>query len=31
MPAMCDERERLIGYLYEECDAEERRQVETHL
>jgi anti-sigma factor RsiW len=28
---MCDERERLIGYLYEECDAEERRQVETHL
>jgi hypothetical protein len=28
---MCDERERLIGYLYEECDAEERRQIETHL
>jgi hypothetical protein len=28
---MCDERERLIGYLYDECDAEERRQVETHL
>lgn len=28
---MCDERERLIGYLYEECDPEERRQVETHL
>lgn len=28
---MCDERERLIGYLYEEGDAEERRQVETHL
>lgn len=28
---MCDERERLIGYLYEDCDAEERRQIETHL
>src|SRR5262245_48149450 len=31
MPAMCDERERLIGYIYEECDADERRQIETHL
>jgi len=28
---MCDERERLIGYIYDECDADERRQVETHL
>lgn len=28
---MCDERERLIGYLYEEADAAERRQVEAHL
>jgi hypothetical protein len=28
---MCDERERLIGYLYDECDAEERRQIESHL
>jgi len=28
---MCDERERLIGFIYDECDADERRQVETHL
>jgi hypothetical protein len=28
---MCDERERLIGYLYDECDAAERREIETHL
>jgi anti-sigma factor RsiW len=28
---MCDERERLIGYIYDECDADERRQIETHL
>jgi hypothetical protein len=28
---MCDEREQLIGYLYNECSAEERRQVEEHL
>jgi hypothetical protein len=24
---MCDERERLIGYVYDECDAGERRLV----
>lgn len=28
---MCDERERLIGYLYDECDAGEKRLVEAHL
>jgi pimeloyl-ACP methyl ester carboxylesterase len=28
---MCDERERLIGYVYDECDAGERRLVEKHL
>lgn len=28
---MCDERERLIGYLYDECDATERRAVSSHL
>lgn len=28
---MCEERERLIGYLYDECDAGERRAVEMHL
>lgn len=28
---MCDERERLIGYVYDECDAEERRRIERHL
>ncbi len=28
---MCDERERLIGYLYDEVDAADRRQVEAHL
>jgi len=28
---MCDEREKLIGYLYDEVDANERRDVETHL
>jgi hypothetical protein len=28
---MCDERERLIDYLYEACDANERRRVEDHL
>ena len=31
MPAMCDEREQLIGYLYDEGDAVERRRVEAHL
>ena len=28
---MCDERERLIEYLYDACDADERRRVEAHL
>lgn len=28
---MCDERERLIGFVYDECDAEERRRVEDHI
>jgi hypothetical protein len=28
---MCEERERLIGYVYEECDPAERRAVEAHL
>jgi hypothetical protein len=28
---MCDERERLIGYVYEECDPDERRTIEAHL
>ena len=28
---MCDERDRLIGYLYDECDTAERRDVEQHL
>jgi hypothetical protein len=28
---MCDERERLIGYLYDECDASERQLIDTHL
>src|SRR5207244_3539312 len=28
---MCDERERLIGYVYDECDAGEKRLVEAHL
>ena len=28
---MCDERERLIGYVYDECEAAERRAVESHL
>src|SRR5262245_3444620 len=31
MPAMCDERERLIGYVYDECDSSERRAIEGHL
>jgi hypothetical protein len=31
MPAMCDERDRLLGYLYDECDAAEKRTVESHL
>lgn len=28
---MCHERERLIGYVYDECDREERRAIEAHL
>jgi anti-sigma factor RsiW len=28
---MCDERERLIGYVYDECGDGERRQIEDHL
>lgn len=28
---MCDQREQLIGYLYDECTPDERRRVEAHL
>ena len=28
---MCDERERLLDYVYDACDADERRWMETHL
>ena len=28
---MCDERERLIGYVYDECDPAERRAIAQHL
>jgi len=28
---MCDERERLIGYVYDECDPRERGAIEQHL
>jgi len=28
---MCDDRERLIGYVYDECEAGERRTIEAHL
>lgn len=28
---MCHERERLIAYVYDDCDAPERRAVEAHL
>lgn len=28
---MCDQREQLIGYLYDECTPEDRRAVEAHL
>ena len=31
MPAMCEERERLLDYLYDVCDADERRRVDAHL
>jgi hypothetical protein len=28
---MCEDRERLIGYIYDECEAGERQQIEDHL
>lgn len=28
---MCEQRDRLIGYLYDECDAEERQLIDRHL
>jgi len=28
---MCNEREQLISYVYDECSADERRRVEAHL
>ena len=28
---MCENRERLIGYVYDECDPAERREIEAHL
>ena len=28
---MCNERERLIGYVYDECDDGERRAIEAHV
>jgi len=28
---MCDERERLIGYVYDECDPAERQEIARHL
>ena len=28
---MCDEREQLLDYLYDVCEADERRRVEAHL
>jgi len=28
---MCDERERLIGYVYDECDGDDRTQIDRHL
>lgn len=28
---MCQDRERLIGYIYDECEAGERQQIEDHL
>src|SRR3954464_4420595 len=31
MRAMCDERELLIEYLYDACDAADRRRVDAHL
>src|SRR5215468_6876320 len=31
VPAMCDEREPLLAYLYDEADSAERQRVEAHL
>ena len=28
---MCENRERLIGYVYDECDPAERAEIEAHL
>src|SRR5215217_6628029 len=28
---MCDEREQLIDFVYDECDPRERQRVEVHL
>lgn len=28
---MCDERERLIGFVYEECEGAEKRAIQSHL
>ena len=29
--SICDRREDLVGYLYGECEADERRRIEAHL
>ena len=31
MPAMCNERDRLIGYVYDECEVAERDAIRQHL
>ena len=31
VPAMCDKREHVLDYLYDECDPAARRRVEAHL
>src|SRR6185369_15204769 len=31
VPAMCEKREHVLDYLYDECDPAERRRVEAHL
>jgi len=28
---MCDERERLIGYVYDECEGDDRAEIDRHL
>ena len=28
---MCEDRERLIGYVFDECDPVERRTIDAHL